>query len=87
MSKSVILFKSKSCPHCKHVEPIFNEVIEHFKNSVGAITVDITEDMKKAVENGVMSVPTIIFLKDDQEVKRLTGVTSKDKIEQIIESL
>ena len=87
MSKSIIFFKSKSCPICKQVEPVFNEVLELYKDSVGTITIDITEDVQKAVENGVMSVPTIIFLKDDQEVKRLTGVISKDKIEQTLESL
>ena len=87
MSKSVMFFKSKSCPNCKQIEPVFNEVIVPYKNSVGSITVDITENIQKAIENGVMSVPTIIFFKDDKEVKRLTGVVSKDKIEQTIESL
>ncbi len=87
MSKSVIFFKSKSCPNCKMIEPIFNEVIELYKDNVGVVTIDITEDIQQAVEKGVMSVPTIIFLKDDREVERLIGVVSKDKIVHAIDNL
>ncbi len=87
MSKTVIFFKSKSCPHCKQVEPIFNEAIEPYKDSVDVNTIDITKDVQKAIENGVMSVPTIIFTTDNKEVKRLSGIVTKDKIEQAIKSL
>ena len=87
MSKSIFFFKSKSCSICKQVEPVFNEAIVLYKNSVGAMTVDITENIQKAIENDVMSVPTIIFFKDDKEVKRLSGIVSKDKIVQVIEDL
>ncbi|HDY90236.1 MAG TPA: thioredoxin [bacterium] len=87
MSKSVMFFKSKSCPNCKQVEPVFNETIKHYKDNISATTVDITEDVQKAIDNGVMSVPTLIFFKDDIEVKRLTGVVPKDKIIQVIEGL
>ena len=87
MSKSVMFFKSKSCPNCKQIEPVFNEAIVPYKNSVSSITVDITENIQKAIENGVMSVPTLIFFKEEKEVKRLTGVVSKDKNIQVIEGL
>ena len=61
--------------------------MEFYKDSVDAITIDITDNVQKAVEKGVMSIPTIIFLNDDKEIKRLSGVVSKDKIELAIENL
>ncbi|MFC1552390.1 thioredoxin family protein [Candidatus Latescibacterota bacterium] len=82
MSNSVLFFKSPSCPICKMVDPVFNEVAGKFEGTVDAEKIDITEDIQKAIDNGVMAVPTIIFLKDGSEVERFTGMVSKSNLEQ-----
>ena len=87
MSKSVLFFKSKSCQICKTVDTIFNEVADNFINSVEAEKVDITENMQKTIDNGVMSVPTILFYKDGREIERLSGMVSSNKLEQAFENL
>ena len=87
MSKSVILFKSKSCANCQRLLPIFKETVESLKDTVESKIVDITEEIQEAVEKGVLIVPTIIFFKDNQEVTRLSGVVTKEKIEQTINKI
>lgn len=84
MSVSVILFKSKSCAVCSQVEPVYKSVVELYRDKIKSETVDITENIQAAIDNGVMSVPTVIFFKDEKEVMRFSGSISKEKIEQTI---
>lgn len=85
MSNSVLFFKSPSCPICKTVLPVFEEVAEQFSDSVDAKKVDITEDIQTAIDKAVMSVPTIVFIKDGEEIERFTGMVSRDKLEKAFE--
>jgi len=85
MPLSISLFKSKDCPLCGHMEPVFKSVADNYKDTISANVVDITENIQTAVDNGVMSIPTLIIFKDGAEVARFTGVVTKEKIEQVIE--
>jgi thiol-disulfide isomerase/thioredoxin len=87
MSNSVLFFKSPSCPVCKMVDPVFNELAGKFEGTVDAEKVDITEDIQTAIDNGVMAVPTILFLKDGAEVERFTGMVSLDVLNQAFENV
>ncbi|MDO8733643.1 MAG: thioredoxin family protein [Elusimicrobiota bacterium] len=87
MSLTILLFKSKSCVVCSQVEPLFKSVVELYRDKIKSETVDITENIQAAIDNGVMTVPTVIFFKDEKEVKRFSGVISKEKLEQAIKEL
>ncbi|HAX61470.1 MAG TPA: thioredoxin [Elusimicrobia bacterium] len=87
MSISVVLFKSKSCAACGQVEPIYKSAVELYRDKIKSETVDITENLDAAINNGVMTVPTIIFFKDGKEVKRFAGPVSKEKLEETINAL
>lgn len=83
----LVLFKSKSCGNCRQLYPIFDEIAQKYQPQLKTAVVDIQNDMQSAIEHGVLSVPTIIFFKDKQEIKRLTGLVSKDKIKEVIKKL
>ena len=51
MSKSVLFFKNRGCPHCKMAEPIFKEVTDLHKEDIDAQIIDITDDIQKAVSS------------------------------------
>lgn len=84
MSLTILLFKSKSCAVCSQVEPLYKSAVELYRDKIKSETVDITKNIQAAIDNGVMTVPTVIFLKDEKEVKRFSGVVSKEKLEQTI---
>jgi thioredoxin 1 len=46
--------------------------------------VDIDEDRDSALEYGIRSVPTMILIRNDAEVKRMSGVKSVDEIRKWI---
>jgi thioredoxin-like negative regulator of GroEL len=43
-------------------------------------TIDVDMDKASALENGISSVPTVIFEKDGQQVYRFSGVIPKATI-------
>jgi thioredoxin 1 len=84
MPVKVVFFKSKSCPVCHTVEPVYKTVLESFDALVEAAIVDIADDMQAAVDNGVLAVPTIIVYRDGKETQRMIGQITAGKMGQAL---
>lgn len=85
----VVDFYAQWCGPCKVLLPIIEELSDE-KNEEGkvAITkVNVDESSEIAVKYGVRSIPTLIFFKNGEEVKRMTGLQPKTVIEAEIDSL
>ena len=71
----IIYFGGVNCPACVLVKKELAKLegcdIEEY---------DMAENIDKAVENGVMNIPTTILLKGDTEVYRHLGSISADQI-------
>lgn len=77
MSDLVLLdFWAAWCNPCKMMEPIMEEVAK--KVTVKRIDVDANPEL--AQKHNVMSIPTLILLKDDQPVKQWVGYQSKETL-------
>ena len=50
------------------------------------VKVNVDDSQAEAAKYGVMSIPTYIVLKDDKEVGRRIGVTSKDELLKLVAS-
>ena len=67
------------CQPCKQLAPVFNELQSEMPN-VQFQTIDVDMDKASALENGVSSIPTVIFEKDGVFVYRFSGVLPKSVI-------
>ena len=78
--KKVLRFTASWCGPCKALAPL----VEDVKRDVLVEVVDIDEEsnVKLATQFGVRVVPTLVMLNDEVEVKRLVGMTKKDKLEE-----
>ncbi len=78
--KTVLLdFWAEWCGPCRMVSPIVDEIAEEADNlKVGKINVD--EEPELAQKFGIMSIPTLILIKNGAEVKRLVGARSKSEL-------
>jgi thioredoxin 1 len=72
-------FTAAWCQPCKQLAPVFNELQSEMPN-VQFQTIDVDMDKASALENGVSSIPTVIFEKDGVSVYRFSGVIPKATI-------
>ena len=75
-------FYATWCGPCKMLSSIIDELSEDRSLEVVKIDIDKNEDLVK--EFGIMSVPTIVLLKDNKEVARNIGFIRKNDLESWI---
>ena len=75
--KRVIRFTASWCQPCKALAMILDDI----KLDTTIEVVDIDENKELAIKHRVRSVPTLIMLEGENEVKRMTGVQAKNLIE------
>ena len=77
-------FYADWCGPCKMLAPIVEEVAsEHEDLKVVRINIDNEESI--AMDYQIMSIPTLVLIKDGKEVDRVIGYVQKKVIETMIE--
>ncbi len=79
----VIDFYADWCGPCKVLGPIFDEASGKIKDAKFG-KVDIDKNQKLAGRFQVMSIPTLLFFKDGEQVDRHSGVMRVEEIEKKI---
>lgn len=79
-------FYADWCGPCKMMAPIIDELATEFdgKIKVGKLNVDTAQDT--AAEFRVMSIPTLIYFKNGKPAQTMVGVTSKQKLEELLKA-
>jgi thioredoxin 1 len=65
---------------------VFAPIVEQVSRETGVnITkMDVDAQASQVQSLGVRSVPTVLFIKDGQEVQRVSGALPKQKLEQLV---
>jgi thioredoxin 1 len=77
MAKELFYYTAPWCNPCQTLGPIMDEVARQIP--VRKQNIDYTDPAILAAAN-VRSVPTVILVENEQEVKRFTGVKSHSEI-------
>ncbi len=76
------------CGPCQRIAPFFDDFTIDYKNRMKVYKVDIDKSPEIAEEYGVLSVPTVKFFKNGEEIDSILGAKSKEvfikKIEELI---
>ena len=80
----ILKFESDSCPQCKALSITLERITKEYK--IDMKNIDIEEDNNQDLirKYNIRSIPTLIFLNEDQEYNRLVGNQSYVTINKII---
>jgi len=83
----VVDFGAEWCGPCVRMAPILEEFATAVAGRAKVCTLDVDESRKTAAEYRVMSIPTLVFLKDGKEVDRIVGLNTKDALVAKVDAL
>ena len=80
-NKPVLIdFWAPWCGPCRMLSPIISEIAEEYGDKVKVCKVNVDEQGELASTFGVMSIPTLVVIKEGKVVNSVTGVRPKDQI-------
>jgi len=71
---AVVDFWAVWCGPCKMLSPLMESLEEQYGDRVLVAKVNVDEEPELARQFGVMSIPTVVFLKNGREFDRKIGV-------------
>lgn len=81
----LIDFYADWCGPCRMMSPIIDEIAEEKANSIKVGKVNVDENQDLAMKYGVMSIPTIVIIKNGEVEKTFVGVRDKSEIMEALE--
>ena len=72
------------CNPCRMLAPILEELAQEYEGRVKFCKIDENADL--AVMYGIVSVPTLILMKDGKEVERLSGLRPLEELAEFLDA-
>ncbi len=87
-SKPLVLdFWATWCGPCQMIAPIVDELASEYEGRVNIGKCDVDANAELPGQFGVRNIPTILFFKNGEVVKKLVGAQSKDALKAAIDEL
>ncbi len=83
---TVVDFWATWCGPCRLVEPIMEALAKEYAGKVAFGKLDVDENQGTAMRFNTMSIPTMLILKNGQEIDRIIGAYPREYIENKIKS-
>ena len=74
------------CGPCKMLSPVMDGIAEQYGAKVLVAKVNVDEEPDLARQFGVMSIPTVVFLKNGREFDRKEGVMPAQAFTQVLDN-
>ena len=77
-------FSAAWCGPCKKLEPIVHEIAGDYDGRLKVVKVDVDKSTSTAAKFGVMSVPTVLIVRDGAVRDQLVGLLSKQALAEAV---
>ena len=67
------------CGPCRMVVPLVEEIAEE-RSDIKVVKINVDEEQELAMQFGVMSIPTLVIMKNGKIVNQVTGARPKAQI-------
>lgn len=86
-SKSPVMvdFFATWCGPCKFLSPVVEEIAKDYNGKLKVVKVDVDRAGESAMKFGIMSVPTVVLIKDGKEIGRSVGAVPKQSLVKELE--
>ena len=82
--KTVLIdFYADWCGPCKMLSPIVEDVAKS-NTDIKVVKINLDENEDLAIKFGVTAIPTLVVIKNGEEINRTVGLVSKSEIEAMI---
>lgn len=82
--KTVLIdFYADWCGPCKMLSPIIDAVANE-NEDLKVVKVNVDDAQNLAIQYQVMSIPTIVIIKEGKEINRSVGLISKSEVEEMV---
>ena len=75
----VLDFWAEWCGPCRMVVPLVEEIAEE-RSDIKVVKINVDEEQELAMQFGVMSIPTLVVMKNGKIVNQVTGARPKAQI-------
>lgn len=83
--KVLVDFWAPWCGPCRMLSPIVDEIAQEADENIKVVKVNIDEEPELAQQFGVMSIPTLVVLKDGKIISSSVGVRPKQAVLNMLE--
>jgi len=83
----IVDFWAAWCGPCRMIAPVLDELAETYAGKVKIGKVNVDENRELAGRYRVMSIPTILMIKDGEVVNQQVGAMGKDQLASAIDGL
>ena len=83
-SKTVLVdFYADWCGPCKMISPVIEAVAKE-NETIKFVKINVDEAQDLAMEYNIMSIPTLVVIKNGEEVNRTVGLLDKSELIELI---
>jgi thioredoxin 1 len=79
-------FWASWCGPCRMLSPVIDGLDKKYEGKAVIGKVNVDEEQELAIRYGVMSIPTVIFFKNGQEIGRKVGVMGDKAFSDVLDA-
>ena len=83
----IVDFWASWCGPCRMLSPLVEQLAKDYAGRVTFGKVNVDDHIKAAAKFRIMNIPTLVFLKDGQEVDRVVGVVPREDLIKRVDRL
>jgi thioredoxin-like negative regulator of GroEL len=87
---TLVFFRSDTCPYCKEMLPVVNEIKSTYRGELNVIIATLEEEKGRdlADQYGIVGFPVVLLLdRAGERVSRMQGVVPQPALEQAVDKL
>jgi thioredoxin 1 len=84
---ALVDFYSNSCPPCRQLAPMIDQLAEEYKGRAVMFKVNAEESPNLAQQHGVQGLPAVLFFAAGQETKRLVRLQTRKTYTDVLDEL